>query len=205
MPERVSAAEVERESAKSRIIAAAFSVLAVRGSHQTSVKEVARAAGVAPGLVHYYFSSKAELLLEVVREACRAYHADMDQLELPTDAVQRTQSLLAWSKKKGLERPDWYRLLVELDSLAVRDDALAREVSVLKREVRDHTADLVRAVEPRLSSAADAMAAVIIYAVDGLVVQHLIDPTFDLDAGFAALESMLLATLTAARSADSGN
>jgi AcrR family transcriptional regulator len=199
MPERLSARDVERESAKERIVAAAFAVLAARGSHDASVKEVARAAGVAPGLVHYYFSTKSELLLEVVREACRAYRADMDRIELPADAAERTRALLAWSKAKALERPDWYRLLVELDALALRDEAVAREVSILKREVRDHVADLVRAAEPRLALVADPIAAVIIHAVDGLVVQRLIDPSFDLNAGFAALETMLIATLQSAR------
>lgn len=196
----MNARQDERESAKERIIAAAFSVLAERGSAEASVKEVARAAGVAPGLVHYYFSNKGELLLEVVREACRAFRADMDRIELPDDGAERTRSLLSWSKAQALERPDWYRLLVELDALALRDPAVAREVSLLKREVRDHVAGLVRAAEPRLGGAADSFAAVIIYAVDGLVVQYLIDRSFDLDAGFAALESMLIATLSAVQS-----
>jgi hypothetical protein len=121
----------------------------------------------------------------------------MDRLELPADPVARTHALLEWSKQRALERPDWYRLLVELDALALREPALASEVSVLKREVRDHVASLVRATEPNLGSAADAIAAVIIYAVDGLVVQRLIDPSFDLDGGFSALETMLIATLAA--------
>ncbi len=199
MPERVTTAETEKETARSRIVAAAFSVLAARGSHEASIKEVAKAAGVAPGLVHYYFSSKAELLLEVVREACRAFRDDMGAVELPDDASDRTRALLAWSKENALQRPDWYRLLVELDALALRDPQVAAEVRLLKQEVRDHVAALVCATEPLLAPIADATAAVIIHAVDGLVVQRLVDPSFDLDAGFAALETMLLATLDAVR------
>lgn len=200
MPGRVSAQPANAsESAKQRIVAAALSVLAERGSHETSVKEVARAAGVAPGLVHYYFASKGELLLAVVRETCRAYREEMDAVELPPGAVARTRALLEWSKLRGLERPDWYRLLVDLDALALRDEALAREVGVLKREVRGHVALLVEDAEAQLGTSlgpsADAIASVLVYAVDGLVLQRLIDPEFDLDGGFAALEAMLVSMI----------
>jgi AcrR family transcriptional regulator len=183
-------------------VAAAVVVLAERGSHDSSIKEIARAAGVAPGLVHYYFASKGELLLEVVREACRSYREAMAVLELPGDPIERTRALLGWSKQRGLEMPEWYRLMVDLDALALRDAGLSREVSELKREVRDHTAALVADVEAKvgvpLGPTHSGLASVIIPAMDGLILQKLVDPSFDLEAGLDALERLLLALLTSA-------
>jgi AcrR family transcriptional regulator len=192
-------------SAKDRIVAAAFAVLAERGGRETSIKEVAKAAGVAPGLVHYYFTSKGELLLEVVRAVCRTYREELARVELSPDPIASTRALLAWSKRRGMEMPDWYRLLVDLDAMALRDPALAREVAVLRAEVRQNTAALVADVERKLGAALgparEGLAAVLVAAVDGLVLQGLIDPGFDLDAGFAALEAMLICMMQAARPA----
>ena len=87
--------------------------------------------------------------------------------------------------------------------MALRDPDLAREVAVLKAEVRTNTAALVAAVEQRLGAALgpgrEGIASVIVPAVDGLILQRLVDPTFDIDAGFEALEAMLISLMRAAR------
>jgi hypothetical protein len=142
-------------------------------------------------------------LLEVVRAACTSYREEMAALELPEDPLERTKALLAWSKRRGLEMPEWYRLMVDLDALALRDADLAREVSELKREVRDHTASLVADAEMKvgykLGPTHGGLASVIIPAIDGLILQKLIDPKFDLEGGLDALETLLVTLLASAR------
>jgi AcrR family transcriptional regulator len=196
---KLSPSEAPAQTTRERIVAAAYRVLSEQGSHATSIKEIAKAAGVAPGLVHYYFTSKEQLLLEVTRDCCRLYREEMSALVLPDDPIARTRALLDFSKRRGLASPDWYRLLVDLDALALRDDALAREVAALRREIREHVASLVADVEDalalRLGPTRDALAAVLMTSVDGLIVQRLIDPTFDIDAGFVAVEQLLIALL----------
>src|SRR5215472_15882219 len=54
---------------RERLIAAGYAVLAEKGIEATTVKEIARRAGVSPGLFHYYFKSKDALLLAVVYAA----------------------------------------------------------------------------------------------------------------------------------------
>jgi len=56
---------------RAEIVRAAATVLGRQGSADTSMKEIAREAGVAPGLLHYYFESKDELLLAVAGELDR--------------------------------------------------------------------------------------------------------------------------------------
>jgi AcrR family transcriptional regulator len=65
---------------RSGILAAAYSVLSQRGIEKTTIKEVARLAGVAPGLVHYYFSSKDLLLQEVLQMAGQRYVTLIEQM-----------------------------------------------------------------------------------------------------------------------------
>ena len=44
------------------------------------MKQVAKAAGVAHGLVHHYFSGREEVLLEIPIDASREYLAETERL-----------------------------------------------------------------------------------------------------------------------------
>ena len=76
-----------RADNRERLIAAGYTLLSEKGYEATTVKEVARVAGVSPGLFHYYFASKDELLLAVLREAGERYGRMMQELRttFPTD------------------------------------------------------------------------------------------------------------------------
>lgn len=201
MPEpRVAKAGARpRTDARPRIVQAAFDVLAAQGSHAASVKEIAKAAGVAPGLVHYYFATKEALLLEVVRNCCEQYRAEMSAIELPSDPVDRTKLLFRWSRERALTQPGWYKVFSDLTAMALRDPVLAKEVSVLTREMRQHIALLVMAVERDIGTplpvGAEGLAAVIMAAADGLVVRSMIDETLDFDDAHAVLEAMVVSLI----------
>ncbi len=53
---------------RERLLDAALQVFAEKGLHGATTKDLASAAGVAPGLIYHYFSSKEELLFEVIRK-----------------------------------------------------------------------------------------------------------------------------------------
>src|SRR5215470_10120940 len=58
------------EETRKRIVEAAARVLARDGYAATSVKDIAAEAGIAPGLVHYYFKTKEELVAAAVEAGC---------------------------------------------------------------------------------------------------------------------------------------
>src|SRR5947209_20614329 len=58
------------DTTRDRILEAAYRTLVRRGYHETSMKDIAEEAGVAPGLAHYYFESKEHLLVETIRHGC---------------------------------------------------------------------------------------------------------------------------------------
>jgi AcrR family transcriptional regulator len=45
-----------------QILGAATTVFAEKGGHRATIKDVARAAGIADGTIYTYFSSKTEVL-----------------------------------------------------------------------------------------------------------------------------------------------
>jgi AcrR family transcriptional regulator len=74
-------AKTERHEA---ILRAAADLFAAKGYQAVSTEEIARAAGVSKGLVHYHFSSKAVLLQQVMLDS---FATISNQLE----AISRTE------------------------------------------------------------------------------------------------------------------
>ena len=64
------AANLENPSVR-RILGAAMTVWTRDGYHRASLKDIAAEAGVAKSLLHYHFSSKEHLLIELQAEWCR--------------------------------------------------------------------------------------------------------------------------------------
>src|SRR5918999_2598606 len=62
-----------------RIIEAMRSSVGRRGAAASTFDHVAREAGVSRGLLHYYFGSKEQLLVEVCRHDCEVRIQAMDE------------------------------------------------------------------------------------------------------------------------------
>lgn len=83
---RVERDELRSDRRRTQILDAAARVFAERGYHRTTVRDVAREAGIADGTIYLYFTSKQELLLALIaqlgrvaeRRADMAEHAGMD-------------------------------------------------------------------------------------------------------------------------------
>nr|BDT36478.1 TetR family transcriptional regulator [Myxococcus sp. MH1] len=56
------------EERRQQIVAGLLRVMSERGYERASVNEIAKAAGLSPGLVHYHFSDKQEILLVLVEQ-----------------------------------------------------------------------------------------------------------------------------------------
>lgn len=81
MTRRVQQAEERRE----QLIDTALRVFAEKGWNATSIPDLARAAGIAQGLMYHYFSNKEELLRAVVQR-----HSFLSELrELLTVSAER--------------------------------------------------------------------------------------------------------------------
>jgi AcrR family transcriptional regulator len=74
MTHRTQQAEERRE----QLIDTALCVFAEKGWDATSIPDLARAAGIAQGLMYHYFRNKEELLLAVIQRHC--FLAELQQL-----------------------------------------------------------------------------------------------------------------------------
>jgi AcrR family transcriptional regulator len=185
--------------ARARLIAAGQRVLGERGYDATTVKEVAREAGVNQGLVHYYFGSKDALLLAVTQDASRQYMAELERLRSLTPPEALAETAFAWGEKVTTDAPGTCRLRYELFALGLRNRELTPAVAELLRQGDSdiaRTVAHVRTGHETEPSAEDVHYAVIIKAVvDGLALNHQLDKDFDPLPVYALLRRIILSSI----------
>src|SRR5688500_20230405 len=86
-----------------RIIAAMRASVGTRGAAASTFDHVAREAGVSRGLLHYYFGSKEQLLIEVVRHDCDVRIQAMDERIARAGTVAEIIAALVASLQEFLE------------------------------------------------------------------------------------------------------
>ncbi len=178
------------EETRERIIAGAYRTLIQQGYEATSVKDIAQEAGVPPGLIHYYFTSKEDLLVAAIRYGCNQI---IPLQEIPDRLTLRDAFAFVkthWSADRG-----FYRLLFDMIGVGFHHAHIAQEVRDFIGEQRASVEQLVRkALTERGSSETNAptLAATIWGALIGIVLQDLLDPAFEANGAIDALAWMVL-------------
>jgi len=150
------------------------------GYHPTSVADIVDGLQVGKGVFYWYFSSKEELLLEILRDG------QLDLRRAQRDAIEGLDTPLA-RIEAGIRRSiEWLaanRQYVTLIQFAATEERFAPH---LKRGQEVAVADLVKHVKDGIAdgSLADGDPVVISHAILG-VTNHLAR-TFVLEAGDAA-------------------
>lgn len=166
-----------------QILEATASVLAERGVAETSIADIAEAAGVSAALVIYYFGTKNTLLAQALTFSDERFYAGaLAAMEGLETATERLGTLLLCSCS-GLDaaawRADWV-LWLEMWVRALRDPELGPARQVLDRRWRATIADVVRQGQASGEFApgdADAVALQLSALIDGLAVQVVLaDP-----------------------------
>ncbi|HUY77147.1 MAG TPA: TetR/AcrR family transcriptional regulator [Ktedonobacterales bacterium] len=180
-----------RADNRQRLIAAGYDVLSEQGYEATTVKEVARVAGVSPGLLHYYFASKDELLIAVLHEAGERYGRMMQDLRATVPADRFLEAAFVALRERVTAEPGWYRLRYELFALGLRNPTFLPVVGEMLAFIRQMFTRAFLGVTGGDEARAQALAAVVLAGFDGLALQQLAQPDVDLTAAY----DLLLATI----------
>jgi AcrR family transcriptional regulator len=176
-----------RADNRERLIAAGYTALSEKGYEATTVKEVARVAGVSPGLFHYYFASKDELLVAVLHEAGMRYGRMMQDLRATVPADRFLAAALAVLRERAIQEPGWYRLRYELFALGLRNPTFLPVVGEMLAYIRQMFTRAFLGVAAGDEAQAQALAAVVLASLDGLALQQLAQPDLDLSAAYTLL------------------
>ncbi|WP_028102697.1 TetR/AcrR family transcriptional regulator [Pseudoduganella violaceinigra] len=79
---------------RSEIVQALLATMAEHGYEKATIQLIAQAAGLAPGLIHYHFKTKGEILLELVKTLAQL--AQQRYLALAADAATPQARLQAY-------------------------------------------------------------------------------------------------------------
>jgi AcrR family transcriptional regulator len=192
----------EERNRRGQIVLAASIVLGRQGYTDTSLKQIAAEAGVAPGLLHYYFDSKEDLLVEVVSELGRQMTAEWQQAvsELD-DPLERIVAAIDHVATRCAEQPEFFRLLFDLDMLGMSNEAIAVRCRELWSRFIDDIETEVRNILGRLPSYSVVpprdLASTIGGAVDGIALAALVQKQ-DPQPHFQALKILLLSVVVTA-------
>ncbi len=170
-----------------RIVEAMRRSVARRGTAGSTFDRVSREAGVSRGLLHYYFGTKEQLLVEAVRRDCELR---LQRLERQLEAARSADDylgLMVQSLQENLrEDPDFMTLLFELFTLSRRNADIAKEYKGLLQRTREQLAGMLAAADAdgilRLHAEPEAVADILFAIGDGLVLRMLTEPERDLTA-----------------------
>jgi AcrR family transcriptional regulator len=161
-----------------RIVDAMRASVAERGTAGSTFDQVAKAAGVSRGLLHYYFGTKERLLVEVVRRDCDVRMAALDAALAQAQTADDFIAVLVASLEDVVRNePGFVTLLFELFVLSRRHEDVAAEFSELLSRPRVQVAALLRAKEAdgilHLSADPDAVVDVLFSLADGIWLRML--------------------------------
>jgi AcrR family transcriptional regulator len=195
------------DETKEKIVDAAYRTLVKQGYHATSMKDIAAAAGVAPGLAHYYFETKEDLLVAAIEYGCRPLMTDWEfgitkTGPLPENADVLQIGILEFQRaKEQLETyRDLFLLTFDMFGVGLHDPKIAAAVKAFIDDRRAFIARITQGViagmaQPPVASA-DAIATAIWGSLHGIYLQQLMDPAFDGAAAIDALAEMAITFAT---------
>lgn len=173
---------------RQQILDRAIEVFAVKGAEGTSLRAIAEAIGVSHAALLHYFGSREELLVEVLRERERRHPA------APHDEVV---GIMVRAAERNVTIPGFVALYTTLLAGSLQaDKKYSREFfSARFARLRASLVDRIRAGQEagtvRGDVDAEAMAALVIAASDGLQTQWLLAPEVDIAKSLLLLERIL--------------
>jgi len=177
-----------RREAETRIVQAAFDIVARRGVDQLTLAEAGEEAGYSRALPAHYFESREALLAAVAEHAVKNYRRRLSERNVSTEnGVDSLLATIAFYLDDSRGWPKKLRAFHEVINAGLRWPAIAGVVARLDREWIDRvstqirTAQRRRDIRPDIDPVAEAVA--ICGTMRGIMSQWLIAPdNIDLDA-----------------------
>jgi AcrR family transcriptional regulator len=183
-----------------RIVEAMRRSVARHGVAGSTFDHVSREAGVSRGLLHYYFGTKEQLLVEAVRRDCELRMEKLEQQLVGARTADGFIGLMAQNLQRTVrEDPDFVTLLFELFTLARHNPEVAVEYAGLIRRTREQVAEMLAAAQRdgvlRLHAEPEVVAEILFSLGDGFALRMLTEPDRDftatVHAGIACARALL--------------
>lgn len=146
MPRKSNTADRQAE-----IVAAMLKVIASNGYEKTTIQEIAKQAGLAPGLIHYHFADKREILIALAKHLSEYVYQRYQEFAASADTPEKRLRAY-FNARLGFgagASTDAVAAWVVVGSEAIRDakvgevyqDAIASELKLLRELLSAYFAD----------------------------------------------------------------
>jgi len=177
-----------RHEAETRIVQAAFEIVARRGVDQLTLAEAGEEAGYSRALPAHYFENREALLAAVAEHAVNNYRRRLSEENVLTDGgVDQLLATIAFYLDDSRGWPKKLRAFHEIINAGLRWPSIAEVIARLDQEWIDRVSAQIRTGQRRGHIRADidpvAEAVAVCGAMRGIMSQWLIAPeSIDLDA-----------------------
>jgi AcrR family transcriptional regulator len=161
----------QRKLTRAKLIEAALQLFSTSGYEHATVDDISQAAGYSKGAYYFHFSTKEDILLELLRMWTEGRTRVLEANSEPGSADGLKDELRAFFSYE--EQPQWPAVLLEFWSQAVRQQEISKRLtaayaswSKLLAAGFEHAGTSGLSIE-----SADDLAAVTLAAHDGFAVQ----------------------------------
>ncbi len=165
-----------KENSKEIIVATAFKLFSTKGYRESSVSQIAKAAGVSKGLMYHYFDSK-EALLKGIFDHYRSLTVQPTDWDSNAPAINNLAKLLELSISFLQSQPEIRRFTMLLRLQPPESEQIQEWVRTAKQQWEAAFTEVFTALGYHQPvSEAMYLSAVL----DGIALRYLSDPTFPL-------------------------
>lgn len=161
------------EERRAELIKATIREIGSTGTLNVTTSQIAKSAGVSPGLAFHYFGDKDALFLAAMRFILTQYGADVRELlQSASSPDERLEAIANASFGMTNFRRDAIYAWVNFYALSLRSDPARRLLYVYQRRLHSN---LVDALRPKVGERAPDVARRIAGLIDGLYLRYALD------------------------------
>lgn len=186
---------------KNQIIKATIECISRYGYHGFSMRDVAEAAVVSKGIIHYYFLNKEDLMMAVLDNATAEIAASLAASDLGRDVATRLSDVIWICSSIVQNKREYYRINMDFWTQIDQKEKVRQEVSKHYVKFRETIGTIIQqGIEQGVFRQGNALqfASLIIAFIDGIALQWLFDENaFDYDDIVRNCEEAILSFLKA--------
>ena len=179
----------DRQKRREAVLQAALDVIVDRGLANTRMSDIAERVGMSAGNILYYFESKDDLLMELLRRSDELlFRQAVEEFEHLPSHTERLRRLTELAGPSGPSDPGWI-VWLEVWSLSPHDERIGQGHADLDRRWVEFLTELVRSgqeagefsaeIDPadfavRYGAMMDGLAIKVVAGIDGMDVERLL-------------------------------
>ena len=159
---------------REQIVWALYDCLAEKGHEKVTIKEIAAQANLPPGVIHYYFTSKDEIVSILAEAIIEKYSKILDsRVSEASSSEQRIDFIIDFLVDLIFDRP-LNRVFYNLIQMAFEREQLHQVMKTMLKDYREKLAEVF--IEAGAGQYSPLLGAALVAVTEGFSVQLMVDP-----------------------------